>query len=222
MEINQLLTPNQIIKSNRRSISLIIKNNGDFIVRAPLKINEKKIFEFIKLKTRWIVNKRIEALDNRPKLLNLENDEIIKLLGVEYVVSIQPISRAKICENKIILPAVNSKETFVKFLKKYAKKHIENRTAVLAKKFNLSYCCVSISSAKTCWGSCSFNNKLHFTYKLMFCPPEVVDYVILHELCHTKVKNHSLHFWNLVSQYNPNYKEMEKWLKNNKAIIECI
>ena len=222
METTQLLTPTQIVKSKRKSISLIIKNNGDFIVRAPSKVDETKIFEFINLKSDWIIRKRTEVLTNQPKSLRLENGEIIALLGEEYKISTQPVNRAKISENQIILPLQNSKDHFIKLLKKYAKKYLEKRTEVIAHNFNLTYNGIIISSARTCWGSCSFNNKLHFTYKLMLCPKVVVDYIIIHELCHTKIKNHSSSFWGLVGKLNPDYKNVEKWLKQNRGIIECI
>ena len=88
--------------------------------------------------------------------------------------------------------------------------------------FLCNYSSISINSAKTRWGSCTPSNKLHFTYKLMLCPIPIVDYIIIHELCHTKVKNHSKKFWQLVEYYYPDYITCEKWLKKNRAIIEFI
>ena len=92
----------------------------------------------------------------------------------------------------------------------------------IAKQFGFNYESITISSARTNWGSCGAKNTLNFTYKLAMCPKPVVDYIIVHELCHTKVKNHSSKFWNEVQKCFPEYKTCEKWLKTNRAIINKI
>ena len=71
---------------------------------------------------------------------------------------------------------------------------------------------VKIGSAKTRWGSCSGTNRLNFTWKLIFSDLNTIDYVVLHELAHTKEHNHSQRFWNLVAEYMPNYKEIRERL----------
>ena len=121
-----------------------------------------------------------------------------------------------------MLPKEKSKEKLISFLKNTAKKYLAERVGLISELFGFTFSSISISSAKTCWGSCGYNNKLHFTYKLMMCPQDVVDYVVLHELCHTKVKNHSKKFWQLVKDCNPYYQIHERWLKKNRGIIELI
>ena len=71
---------------------------------------------------------------------------------------------------------------------------------------------VKIGNAKTRWGSCSGTNSLNFTWKLIFSDLNTIDYVVLHELAHTKEHNHSQRFWNLVAEYMPNYKEIRERL----------
>lgn len=219
---NDLLIPTKIIKSKRKSISLIIKNNGDFIVRAPLNVKDKKIIDFINKKADWIIIKRKEQLEHAFMPLTVKNNEKLYIFGQLYNIKLTETSRVKLVENDILVPLLSSKEKLIKFLKKFLKKYIETRTIELSNQFNFSFNGISISSAKTCWGSCSFKNKLHFTYKLVFCPKSIIDYIIIHELCHTKIKNHSSSFWNLVKTYYPNYKNCEKWLKDNRGITELI
>lgn len=222
MNTIELLTPNKITKSKRKSISLIIKNNGEFVVRAPRKCADKDILNFINKKAEWIIKKRTEQINNSIQPIDFSNTTQINILGKTYEIEQRDAARVKIVDDKIILPKTNTKEKLIAFLKRTLKRHIEERAKLIAELFNFKFETISINSAKTCWGSCGFNNKLHFTYKLIMCPLDVVDYIVLHELCHTKVKNHSAKFWQLVEQCNPNYKTQEKWLKKNRAIIEAI
>ncbi|MBR4999159.1 MAG: M48 family metallopeptidase [Clostridia bacterium] len=222
MNEQELLIPTKIIKSKRKSISLIIKNNGEFIVRSPLNCAEKKIFDFINTKKEWIIKKRIEQLSNPYEQLQFNKDETLNILNKQYNIVLTEKTRVKLNENSIEVPKENSKAKLIGFLKAYSKKHFNDRARLMAQLFNFSYTKITISSAKTCWGSCGGKNILHFTYKLIMCPEDVVDYVILHELCHTKIKNHSKKFWLLVENCNPNYKNHEKWLKKNRGIIDVI
>ncbi len=221
MQQEELLLPNEVVRSKRKSISLQIKVNGEFIVRAPLNCEDKKIFNFIHQKANWIINKRLEAKAHAQSL-KLEDGENIVLLDKNYKIHVADTVRAKITSNLIVLPQCNKKENLVKILKKVLKNYLEQKVPKFANFFGFSYSNIGVSSAKTNWGSCSATNRLHFTYKLALCPKEVVDYIIIHELCHTKVKNHSSKFWSLVFKCCPNYKTQEKWLKTNRAVVELI
>lgn len=78
-----------------------------------------------------------------------------------------------------------------------------------------SYSRITIRDQKTRWGSCSSTGTLSFNYRLMFAPPRVLDYVVVHELCHLTHMNHSKDFWNLVSSVQPDYKVYRTWLKEH-------
>jgi len=220
--MQNLLIPTKIIRSHRKSIALMIEHNGDFIVRAPLRVDEASIFNFINKKSEWIIKKRIEQLQNQPKTINLNTEDTISILGKEYLIKVCKTKRTKVAENIIYLPISNPKEKLISYLKKLAKTVISKNIKDICNKYNFTYTSISINSAKTRWGSCSGSNKLHFTYKLILCPIEVLEYIIIHELCHTKVKNHSQKFWHLVESYCPDYRNCEKWLKQNRAIVDII
>lgn len=222
MNNDELLKPDKIIKTKRKSISLIIKNNGDFIVRAPIRVKDNYIQKFIQKKQEWIIKKRTEQLNNATKELAFHGDEEICILGEIYKIFYTTTSRVKIDNNIIHVPNLASKEKLIAFLKRFAKKYLTDHVEKISQTHNFNYASISVNSAKTCWGSCSFSNKLHFTYKLIMCPSDVVDYIIIHELCHTKIKNHSPLFWNLVQNYDPEYKKHEKWLKENRGLINLI
>lgn len=96
---------------------------------------------------------------------------------------------------------------------------IPKRVEYFAAKMGVTYGRITIRNQKTRWGSCSAKGNLNFNCLLMKTPPEVIDYVVVHELCHRKEMNHSLRFWAEVEKVLPNYKESKGWLKENGSMI---
>ena len=84
---------------------------------------------------------------------------------------------------------------------------------------NVKYNSVNIKFYKRKLGSCSYNGKLAFNLKIITLPKKVIDYIIVHELCHLKHFNHSKDFWCLVEKYCPDYKDQKKWIKKNQNYI---
>ena len=215
--------PNEIIRSKRKTLALIINNKGELIVKAPLKMSEARIIEFVKQKQKWI-NSKIEISnkfsENNQNLLN-DNLENVLFLGKTYKVVTSNVKDIML-ENDILYYPQNkvlNKEQIIKWLKKEAKKILENRVSIYANIMKVTPNNIGITSAKTRWGSCSGKNNINFTYRLILCPISVVDYVVVHELSHITHKNHSKKFWNCVESFYPSYKKEENWLKTNKGII---
>lgn len=100
-------------------------------------------------------------------------------------------------------------------LARQAKKYIPLRVAYFAGVIGVDYGRISIRHQKTRWGSCSGKGNLNFNCLLMLMPPEIIDYVVVHELCHRKEMNHSKEFWTLVETVLPDYKARKKWLKDH-------
>ncbi|MBI4086596.1 M48 family metallopeptidase [Candidatus Kaiserbacteria bacterium] len=97
--------------------------------------------------------------------------------------------------------------------KETARAFVHERLALHNAEYSFSYKRVFIKNQKSCWGSCSEKGNLNFNYKLLFLPPHIADYVIIHELCHLAELNHSPKFWSLVAQACPEYKACRKVLK---------
>ena len=100
-----------------------------------------------------------------------------------------------------------------------ARKYIPERVAYFAECMGVTYGRITIRNQKTRWGSCSGKGNLNFNCLLMLTSPEIIDYVVVHELCHRKEMNHSGAFWNEVEKVLPNYRECVRWLKEEGSRI---
>jgi predicted metal-dependent hydrolase len=99
--------------------------------------------------------------------------------------------------------------------KKQFRAIVEEGVEEYNKFYNFKYNRIAIKNNKTNWGSCSSMGNLNFNWKLIFAPLKIIDYVIVHEICHLKEHNHSQAFWDLVSKQAPDHKLSRKWLKQN-------
>ena len=128
------------------------------------------------------------------------------------------VHREKVMERKAqeeaeAIPALTDAQ--LRSLKKRASIAIPERVAHFAPLVGVDYGRITIRSQKTRWGSCSSKGDLNFNCLLLLAPPEVLDYVVVHELCHRKQMNHSPRFWAEVARIIPDYKTKVKWLKEN-------
>lgn len=101
----------------------------------------------------------------------------------------------------------------IKKLADDAARVIPEKVSYFAGMINVTYGKITIRNQKTRWGSCSAKGNLNFNCLLMLAPEEILDYVVVHELCHRKEMNHSKAFWNLVEGVLPDYRERRRWLK---------
>jgi len=116
-------------------------------------------------------------------------------------------------QNKQPQPKLSSRE--VRALADQALKTIPARVAHYAPLVGVTYGRITIRNQKTRWGSCSAKGNLNFNCLLMLTPPEIQDYVVIHELCHRKEMNHSPRFWAEVARLCPDYKAHRQWLKQH-------
>ena len=106
-------------------------------------------------------------------------------------------------------------ETLEKRYRNAARQQFESRVAYFHRITGGNYTSITVRDQKTRWGSCSSRGTLSFNYRLIFAPPVILDYVVVHELCHLTHMNHSKSFWNMVASVMPEYKECRKWLREH-------
>jgi predicted metal-dependent hydrolase len=108
---------------------------------------------------------------------------------------------------------MKNKKRFTIEERERARIFVENRISFFNKFYNFEINRIAIKNTSTRWGSCSSKANLNFNYKIIYLKPELVDYLIVHELCHLGELNHSKRFWTLVKQTIPNFVELNKELR---------
>ena len=220
-----MIVPSAIVKTKRKTLSLCVNRLGAIIVRAPLTASDEKIWAFVKEKQPWLekqMRKREQAGVRLP-METLDGYEFL-LLGESYKIKLYDGDFIRLDkENKILFaPEKKTKVRLVAWLKENARRILTLQSQRYAAEMGLQFQGIEISSAKTRWGTCSSAGKIRYTYRLLFAPREVIDYVVVHELAHLKHMNHGKGFWSLVERYIPDYKKRRKWLKDRSALMEIF
>lgn len=174
-----------LIRSDRRSFAIEIDRDKKIKVRVPRRASKAQIEGLLKEKQDWIL-RTLNKIDKRNAIEKSEENQIEKLEPEE-----------------------------VKRLKKEARERLTELTEYWAGRMGISYGRISIRGQKTRWGSCSSKGNLNYNYLLTLCPDDVIEYVVIHELCHRIYMNHSKRFWEKIEEFCPNYRQARKWLKQN-------
>ncbi len=220
-----MLAPDQIIRSNRKTLSVCIDCFGQITVRAPMRYSEERIFAFLQEKERWILRQKAKikgaGICLPPE--NLHGYRFL-LLGKLCEIRLTDERFIRLNENAdcLFLPQKNAQNRLIKWLKDNALRIFTKATKKRAQEMGVSFTSVAITHARGKWGSCSADNKLRFAYRLIYAPKEVIDYVIVHELAHVQYKNHSKFFWLEVEKYLPDYKQKRKWLKDHGILMRIF
>jgi predicted metal-dependent hydrolase len=100
--------------------------------------------------------------------------------------------------------------------------HFAEKTTFWAGRIAVQPAKISIRDQKTRWGSCSSRGNINFNWRIVMAPPEIMDYLVIHELCHMRIPNHSSLYWQLVEQFMPEYRQRRDWLKHNSRLLTRI
>lgn len=173
----------QLIRSERKTVSLQITQEGELVVRAPKRMAKAEIDRFVESKRGWIEKHAQNREQDVPKMTEAEFDTLVR----------------------------------------HALEVIPEVVARFAPVVGVTYGRITIRNQRTRWGSCSAQGNLNFNCVLMRAPDDVLEYVVVHELCHRKEMNHSPKFWAEVERVLPNYRESRKWLSvNGSALIRSL
>jgi predicted metal-dependent hydrolase len=215
----------RIVRTRRKTIALIVESDGSLTVRAPQNISEGRIRAFVLEHAGWVEKHQRKARHNPPPVVHLYRPgETFLFLGEEYPLrlSTRRGRDLRFESGAFDLPqALQPKGAliFTQWYKEQARLEFTDRLATLAQAHSLRYQKMRLSSARTRWGSCSPNGTISLTWRLVMASPEVVDYVILHELVHTRIRNHSKTFWAQVETLMPTYRNSVRWLKQYGRLL---
>ena len=218
------ITIAKLVRSRRRTIELTITEDARLVVRAPLRTPLHLIHGVIDKKQQWI-RRKIREAGSRHMLPPREfrDGERFLFLGKAYELDIsrrmaRPVELGdRLYISSLALP--EARRVLKEWYRENAEKHISGRCAYYAKLIGRAPKLVRMSNAEKRWGSCSPEGNLNFSWRLIMAPPEVIDYLVVHEMAHLEVPNHSASFWDKVASIMPDYRVWQKWLRENGRML---
>lgn len=192
-----------------------VSENLSVRVLVPENFDNNDINNLIKKKQNWI-DKNLSKFKGKTEKIKLHDNQIL-LFGNKYTYFYRAEFHNRVVvnqEHKTIQSKTNllDKDQLLKWYKRFAKRHITNRLAEIAKEHKFSYNKVFIRDQRTKWGNCSTDKNLSFNWRLIKTPHFVIDYLIFHELVHTRTMNHKTKFWTELRSLYPEYEQAVKWL----------
>lgn len=214
-------------RSQRKTVGFIVDEKG-LTVRAPRWVSKAEIDRMVQERSTW-VRKKLNQFSQWQNELGTAQVHFVDGAVLPYLGSQLRIQLGSSIQNRILelegdgwvlhvnLPK-DAEESRVKdwvqvWFKNVATKHFDERIRSLSEKAGVKYHSWSLSSAKGRWGSCSSDRRIRLNWRLMHLKPEIIDYVIAHELAHLSEMNHSPRFWQRVAEIYPEYEVAKKALK---------
>ncbi len=213
--------------SRRKTISISVAAPGLVRVAAPAGLSEKEVIKHVKRKARWIVHKldEVQNTTTTPMKKQFINGEPFMYLGSNYPLQLiidaglkNPV--VELYRGKLMVTSpTGDKEAIKKGIEVWyrikAREQFRERLEYYQPIVGVIPTKVRIKDQQKRWGSCSSLGNLNFNWRAVMAPSPVLDYLIVHELCHLVHLNHSQDFWHLVCSIIPDYKEMRNWLKKS-------
>jgi hypothetical protein len=219
-----------LIRSHRRkkTLSIQVRGDGTVVIRVPFRTPKADIDRFFREKRQWLLrtigrqqkqhhdrparafipSERFDYLGESYPLVLRERDdpgEALIFTGREFLLKPGALSQARVL--------------FHLWYQKQARLHLEGRVRHFSAALETDPAGIVIHNARSRWGSCSPDNRLRFAWRLIMATPAVIDYVVVHELCHMKIRNHSGDYWRLVEQILPDYNKRRAWLRDHGHLL---
>ena len=215
----------EVVRSIRRTAALHIIGS-DLQVRVPEYVGDERVAAFLQKKRPWIRSKVAEIQLLPPhRTKELVSGESFAYLGRHYRLKVQEghqvgVSLSGGYLKATIRPTEQDEHKTLKiqqylqnWYRNKAQERLKEKTDRYAKQIGVSPAAVSVRNFKSRWGSCDKKGQVVFNWNIIKAPHSVVDYVVVHELCHLIHPNHSKEFWQVVSRFDSNYLEHRQWLK---------
>lgn len=204
-----------IIRSSRRTIQLKILSPDEAQVRAPLTMPLEAIHRFVRSKRSWLsrhLPPSTAPLPPLPTHIILHNKEYPLLYRHADTLHLVRERSRFVLSHPPAASQTDIRTLIESYYRQYAKDLLTAKTSYWAKHIDVTYNRITIKSQKTRWGSCSAQGNLNYNYHIVCADDALIDYIVIHELCHLRHLDHSPSFWSLVAKYDPDYREHRRLL----------
>ena len=219
----------EVVRSRRRTAALHIVGN-ELQVRVPNQVRDESIIEILQKKRPWIRRKVVQLKEVPvPQPKEFVSGEAFPFLGQNFRLKVQEGHRAGVqLSEGYLLTTVRPaevgeqrKQRIQQYLKSWyrsrAEERLQEKVERYSKQIGVSPKGLRVREFKSKWGSCDSRGTIAFNLNLIKAPHPIVDYVVIHELCHMIQPNHSKNFWKEVEKYDASYKEHRAWLKQHAS-----
>lgn len=222
----------RVERSRRSTADIIIERDGSVLVRAPQWVDDARLRSIVESKRSWIYQGLAEWRDlNATRVLReYKSGEGFLYLGRSYrllLVSDQeePVAlrSGRFCLRRDVVDRGGvsaAKTAFREFYARRGRERLEASVRYHAPKVGVNPASVDVRELGNRWASCSPNGEIAFHWKCVMAPQTVIDYVVVHELCHLHEADHTDAFWNEVDKVMPGYRERKEWLRKNGAGLD--
>jgi len=219
----------EIVRSRRTTADIVIERDGRVLVRAPKTIPHERIEDIVEAKRYWIYKTLAEWRDlNTTKVLReYRNGEGFLYLGRSYRLSLIAdqdesllLKGGRFCLRRDLVDrgeVAAAKAAFRDYFIARGLERITQRVRYYAPKVGVAPRNIDVRELGHRWASCSPKGNLAFHWRCMMAPPTILDYIVVHELCHFHQLDHAEAFWNEVDKVMPDYRERKEWLRKNGA-----
>jgi hypothetical protein len=222
---NQSIPYSLCRRTNQKYIRVRVTTEGKLKVSAPVHIHETRIEQFLKSRSAWI----LRNLEKQNSILSeFDTDSKVLYFGKIYRV-VRANDQVRVDKTRSILCVPEStckpeakRDVIKNWFVSQAKSHLPERVEFIAERIGAEFKRVSVRNQRTRWGSSSSKGTISLNWRLIMMPQYVQDYIIVHELVHQTVSNHSRVFWDKVSRIVPDYKSAEKWIAESSFIMGVL
>lgn len=236
IEYNGRIIEFDFTKRKRKTICIKVNLDGKVSVIAPLNIKESQAEDFVFEKAEWIIKKQDEMLNISKQKVSrkFENGSTFMYLGKEYSVHIiydesyknirivlsgKTLKSPYDCQHFIIYTNTYEKEVMRKAMEKWYRKRtmeiVQKKIQIYEVFFKDKVTDIRVKEQKRRWASCTGKNAILFNWRCSMAREDVIEYIVVHEMCHFDYRDHSKNFWRRVEEIMPDYKEKHEYLKEN-------
>jgi predicted metal-dependent hydrolase len=219
----------EVIRTNRRKSADIRVEEGAVSVVVPVNTSAAKIDQLLAAKRRWIKEKITLHREAAPaSSKRYVSGEAFSYLGRNYRLKVEtgPFAPVKLLNGRLVVTIPSGalhhtqqphmiRNALVRWYKRQAEQKLTEKVNRFAPMVGVEPAGVGIRTFKSRWGSCTAKGKLEFNWQIMVAPNRMVDYVVIHELCHLIRHDHSPEFWREVARVMPEYPQCREWLREH-------
>jgi predicted metal-dependent hydrolase len=217
--------------SSRKTTDIVIERNGVVTVRPPVDYTPEQVDAVVESKRLWIYRNLAEWKDLNASAVVREwvNGETFLYLGRAYRLSLVSdqtcslqLKEGRFCMSRAVIEqggAEAARQAFESYFTDKGMQRFRERVAYFAPKVGVNVIGIKVKEMGYRWASCGNSGTLNFHWKCMMAPPRIIDYIVVHELCHFHHRNHTDAFWNEVDKVMPDYRERKEWLRKHGASL---